>query len=213
VEEDRRRELEWFAIEDSYGGNQDWMTDEWMNKGGCGALAACDTCIYLARRFGMKELYPFDSQALTKEEYIRFGMVMKPYLPPRHMGIHTLELYMDGFRDYLGKLGLDKQVSMAPLNGSESFEEAGRALREQIDRELPVPCLILHHQNPSMEDYVWHWFLLIGYENMGETMKVKAVTYGEYQWIPMMELWNTGYEEKGGLVLYTLSLLQAVLLS
>ena len=30
----------------------------------------------------------------------------------------------------------------------------------------------------------------------------KAVTYGEWQWLDMDELWETGFEKKGGLILY-----------
>ena len=32
--------------------------------------------------------------------------------------------------------------------------------------------------------------------------KVKAVTYGEWAWVDFDRLWDTGHEEKGGLVLY-----------
>ena len=53
---------------------------------------------------------------------------------------------------------------------------------------------------------MWHWFLLIGYsdEESEETPRrhVKAVTYGEWAWVDFDRLWDTGYEQKGGLVLY-----------
>lgn len=42
----RKKELKYFTIEDSFGGNQDWFTDPMMNRGGCGAVTACDTCMY-----------------------------------------------------------------------------------------------------------------------------------------------------------------------
>ena len=31
---------------------------------------------------------------------------------------------------------------------------------------------------------------------------VKAVTYGNYEWLDLKELWDTGYEKKGGLILF-----------
>ncbi len=40
-----------------------------MNVGGCGAATACDSCIYLAKYKGMKELYPFDLEQMDKEAY------------------------------------------------------------------------------------------------------------------------------------------------
>ena len=54
------RHLDYFEIEGSYGGSQDWFTNIVMHVGGCGAATACDTCIYLALRKGMKGLYPGD---------------------------------------------------------------------------------------------------------------------------------------------------------
>ena len=30
---------------------------------------------------------------------------------------------------------------------------------------------------------------------------VKTVTYGEYLWLDLDRLWNTGFSEKGGLIL------------
>ena len=55
-------------------------------KGGCGAVTACDCCIYFAREFGYENLYPYDSQNLTKESFIAFSKIMKPYLSPRMRG-------------------------------------------------------------------------------------------------------------------------------
>ena len=42
-----QKELDYFTIEHSYGGNQDWFWDPMMKIGGCAALTACDSCIYL----------------------------------------------------------------------------------------------------------------------------------------------------------------------
>ena len=65
-----KRELEHYYIDKSYGGNQDWFTDLWMNRGGCGAVAACECCLSLARNFGLTQLYPFDPFDVTREDFI-----------------------------------------------------------------------------------------------------------------------------------------------
>ena len=41
-----KRELEYFRIGGSWGGNQSWFFDFMMRIGGCGAVTACDCCIY-----------------------------------------------------------------------------------------------------------------------------------------------------------------------
>lgn len=241
-----KKELDYFMIGKSYGGNQSWFIDFMMHIGGCAAETACDTCIYLARRFGMAWLYPYDCQALNRRDYVRFARGMKPYLRPRAGGIDKLSIYIDGFNAYLQDHpqhvsatcegssdtsmqrpkenggGTNFRVTMAGLDGDRPAKEAWQAVRKQIDSGLPVPILILHHQNPAMKDYVWHWFLLTGYEELsGEDAaalnevdegsaatagrrRVKAVTYGEYQWLDFDVLWNTGEEPKGGLILYSL---------
>ena len=63
--------------------------------------------------------------------------------------------------------------------------------------------LILKHKNHIMEDYVWHWFLINGYEEIDNKFKVKLVTYGKYEWKDLEDVWNTGYTKKGGLIIYS----------
>ena len=53
-----KKELEYFTIEEAFGGNQDWFTNVVMNIGGCAAATACDSCIYFAKYLGMEEWYP-----------------------------------------------------------------------------------------------------------------------------------------------------------
>ena len=184
-----QKELDYFTIEHSYGGNQDWFWDPMMKIGGCAAVTACDSSIYFDCYKGTSGLYPYEKTALTKKDYVKFGMKMKPYLKPRHTGIDSLEIYMEGFGKYLADKGCDT-VHMEPLPGTEDVKKA------------KVPCLVLKHENPLFADYVWHWFLLTGYDTAGEIAMVKAVTYGGSKWLDMNDLWNTGHEKKGGLILY-----------
>ncbi len=201
-----KKELDYFRIGNTYGGNQDWFPDFMMKIGGCGALTACDSCIYLDLYKGT-ELYPYELQHLTKKDYIRFGMLMKPYLRPRWSGIDTLDIYMDGFQQYLSDRGC-KTIGMTPFYGNRKASEAENTLKNQIDLGLPVPCLLLKHKSRALKDYEWHWFLLTGYETLEEKCMVKAVTYGGWQWLDLKELWDTGYERRGGLILYETTLVQ-----
>ena len=54
----KKNELDYFFVEESYGGNQDLFPEVSMRDGGCGAVAACESCIYFARRADKKKLYP-----------------------------------------------------------------------------------------------------------------------------------------------------------
>jgi hypothetical protein len=192
-----------FYVGDSLGGQQDWysrITDFGLNVGGCAAITACDCAICLEKYFGLRGLYPFDSQNVTREDYLRFGKIMEPYLYPRWSGVDKLEIYLDGFGKFLRDRNVDLKLSS--WSGENDFDNTREVIRRQIDANLPIPCLTLNHQAQSLQDYVWHWFILNGYELRDEEFFVQAVSYGVGRWFDFATLWNTGYSRKGGLILF-----------
>lgn len=197
-----KRELEYFRIDGAIGGNQEWFRNLTMNVGGCAAATACDSCIYLALRRGMKHLYPYNMEALTKEDYIRFSMKMKPYIRPRIGGVKKLSMFTEGFEAYLKDVG-EFRLKAEGVPGEVSAEEAKAVIRQQIDNGFPVPYLMLKHQNQEWKDFIWHWFLCYGYEENGGDFQITAATYGESVKLPFEALWDTGYEERGGIIRLT----------
>ena len=195
-----KKELSYFKIENSFGGNQSWFRDPFMNMGGCAAATACDTCIYLAKYKGNVNLYPGNADNITKDDYLKFSKVMKPYLHPRIEGIKTLKIFTDGFNQYLKDRG-EKNFKLEEFSGELPFEKAKNAIRRQIDMEIPIPYLLLKHQNYNFRFYVWHWFLVVGYEEYQDEFFIKVATYGDYRWLPLKEFMETGNKEKGGFVL------------
>ena len=196
-----KNELPYFKVgEDGYGGAQGWFTDRWMNIGGCAAVTACDSSIYFDLYKG-KHIYPKDVHKITKEDYLDFGMQMKPYLPPRYGGIDTMDIYMEGVNSFLADRG-EQNITLTPFDGEEPYEAARAAVVKQIDAGYPVPTLTLKHSAPAMADYVWHWYLITGYRYEYGTDLVKVVTYGTWRWLAFDMLWNTGYSRKGGLILF-----------
>ena len=159
-----KKELKYFEIDGAVGGSQEWFTNVVMYMGGCAAATACDSCIYLAREYGMEGLYPYDVKKLSREDYVRFGQRMKPYIRPRVGGVKELRWYVDGFSRYIA--------------------DRGRELEE--------------HFSLKMQEFS-------GDEGEGEKMTVTAATYGEAVKLPFYDFWDTGYAEKGGMILYSLS--------
>lgn len=215
-------ELEYFLVDDMYGWDQERFTDPLMKLGGCGAVTACDCCIYLSKYKGLKALCPFStSLAISARQYKNFARVMKHYLHPRWQGIDTLTAYMEGFAHYIDDTGT-RGVFLRGLDGAEPYAAAAAAVEKQIGAGLPVPCLTLNHQDKSFSDFEWHWYLLTGWrrsaeesaEGCGESsaegrgegrIEVKAVSYGEFVWLDFERLWDTGFEKKGGLVQFALT--------
>ncbi len=198
-----KKELEHFYIGESYGGNQDWFHSEMMKRGGCAAETACDSSLYFALYKGVERVYPFDQYNLTKSDYVVFAHRMERYLWPRRGGVNRLDVFVDGYEQYLKDRGVEG-IEMQAFSGNEPYEKAKEVLIRQINQEYPVPVLILRHEDKAMEDYVWHWFLINGYDmpEGSDDLLVKAVTYSEYEWVDFRRLWNTGHDARGGLILY-----------
>lgn len=194
------KELDYFTIDGCVGGNQEWLSDLFMHIGGCAAITACDCCIYLAAQKGFKDLYPHDANALTKSDFKKFTEIMKPYLRPRLTGINSLDIYISGLVNYMYDRNFD-DISLAGFDGNKPLEQAKKIIIEQIDSGMPIPYLVLCHRDKDMADYVWHWFVITGYVESDDTFKVKATTYGESQWLSLDKLWDTGYKDKGGMII------------
>ena len=200
---DIRKELAHFHVGSSLGGQQEWysrITDFGMHVGGCAAITACDCSIYFAKYFGLP-LYPFDAQHVTREEYLEFGRMMEPYLYPRWSGVDKPEIYLDGYGKFLRDHHVD-ELKLSAWSGEKNFDDTREIVRRQIDAGYPIPCLTLNHQSPLLADYVWHWFILNGYEIRGEKFFVRAVSYGLGRWFDLATLWHTGHQRKGGLILF-----------
>ena len=196
-----RKELDYFKIEGHTGGSQDWFRDYMMKMGGCAAATACDSSIYFDLKGFTKGLYPFDPNQLTKNDYIEFSRIMKPYLRPGWRGINRLEIYIEGFNRYMAARGISR-IKMKGFSGHELPNTAWNVVKSQIDAGFPIPILLLHHKVTAMDFYVWHWFILGGYNDENHT--VKAITYGSAKWLDFNVLWDTGYKERGGLILYSI---------
>lgn len=196
-----KKELNWFSIDGSLGGNQDRMNDLWMKLGGCAALAAVDSCLLLTLHNGFSGICPIDPACLNWESYNRFAEIMRPYLSPRMMGVNKLRYYFEGFGAYLRDIGC-RSLKMDLFPMGTPVEKARSSVKQQIGAGLPVPILHLNPQNRRVKDFRWHWFMLGGYEETEKDFLVKAVTYGQETWLRLDDLWNETDPENGGLILY-----------
>ncbi len=192
------KELNYFTIDGAYGSSQDWFPNFLMHMGGCAAVTACDSCIYLAQNAGMTHLYPYDHTKLTREDFISFGSSMKPYLKPRMSGVNKLSIYEEGFGKYLKDSG--SEITLHGFAGEHSPEDAADFIKKQIDRGVPIPYLLLKHQNPKLKDFVWHWFIITGFEQTDDDFSVIIATYGTRFVFSLKELWDTGFDQKGGMI-------------
>lgn len=196
------KELDFFWVGEEYGGRQSLLPDMIMRFAGCAAVTACDSLIYMTLYKNLKNLCPFSTDQLRGRDYVAFFKTVKPYLRPRLMGINRLEIFVAAFKKFLKEHGTFF-LDVMPWSGDHDEQDTVNTIRQQIDRGFLIPYLLLHHKNPNFENYEWHWFLLTGYDEKPDgRFMVKAVTYGAYEWLDFAKLWNTGYDRKGGLILF-----------
>ena len=196
------KELDYFWVGEEYGGRQSLLPDMIMRFAGCAAVTACDSLIYMTLYKNLKNLCPFSTDQLRGRDYVAFFKTVKPYLRPRLMGINRLEIFVAAFKKFLKEHGTFF-LDVMPWSGDHDEQDTVNTIRQQINRGFLIPYLLLHHKNPNFENYEWHWFLLTGYDEKPDgRFMVKAVTYGAYEWLDFAKLWNTGYDRKGGLILF-----------
>ena len=123
-------EIDYYEIEGSPGGSQDWCSDFWMNLGGCAALAAGDMAICLSRNYGLSECCPYDPDHMTKEDYDQYAMILKPYIRPRFNGVTRLSIFTSGFQSYLRDRGFEPEYKLCP--GDTCYEEAGSFVKKMM---------------------------------------------------------------------------------
>ena len=201
-----KKELPHFHVENNYGSNQNQVKDPIMRFAGCAAITACDCCLYFDREFGTN-LFPNHGEIITQKEFQNDLKCMKRYLHPGFKGVTKLSLFTEGISKFMMDRGSD-EISAMGLEGHFSEQEAQDCIVRQIDADLPVPYLMLDHKSFYKDDYVWHWFLLNGYDWSGRVFRVKAVSYGTWRWFTLKELWNTGCAKKGGLILFARNVLE-----
>lgn len=189
--------IDYFNVEGTPGGNQDWCTDFWMNLGGCGALAACDISICLSQNAGYTRCCPYAPDALTKKQYVDFSMMMKPYIHPRMGGVSKVSIFTEGYEKYLNKQGY--KVKFDICSGENTYEEACAFMKKALEKNLPIAYLLLRHRDKRLKDLNWHWFMITGYQIKEGRIFLYYHTYGEEEEVDFEILWNTGMYRKGGM--------------
>ena len=192
-------ELKFIDIDGFYGGDQHWLPTERMQRGGCSTVTAAEICIFLSStRPNLRGLYSGDPYAISKEEFVDFAAKMFEYVYPRPGGLTQLSLYTDGIEEYAKSVGVN--VSFECMDGFASYEQAADFFTRAIDEGCCMPCLLLEHEDQSLDDILWHWFTLTGYEFVDDELFAVFATYGQRRVISFRHMWNTGREKRGGLI-------------
>jgi len=194
-----KKELAFIDIEGHYGGDQHWYKEKFMRLAGCSSVCASEACAYLAGHFPhLRGLYPYDPVHIGKKEFIAFMTRIFSYLPPGITGMSNIRRFRRCFLNYADFTGV--RVALSLMDGGKSARDAKDFVTAALGEGYPVLYLLLRHNDPALDDFTWHWFNLTGYEKNGGSMKVDFATWGRKHQADFDNLWNTGANHKGGMV-------------
>ena len=198
-------ELQMPVMEDgsrmAYGGDQEWCTNPWHRRSGCGPTTGVNLSAWYAQtRPSMRALYRGNTQAYTREEYAANIENMFRFITPGFMGFPYAEKFISKYCLYAHACGVG-------LTGACCAKEADAAqmfdfVRRSIDEGHPVPMLVLHHRAPQMSDDQWHWVTVSGYAEGADGRQIIASNCGD------REVWSADmlFEKKPGNVVRILRL-------
>jgi hypothetical protein len=62
--------------------------------------------------------------------------------------------------------------------------------------------LLLIHNDIEFKPLLWHWFMIVGYEEREAELYVKVATYSHWRYYSFKKMWNSGFRNNGGMIIY-----------
>ncbi len=162
---------EWLQIRTetgvSYGFDQEWFTDAWQRRAGCGPTTATQVVMYRAYKDGL--LNPGEHK--TIDSVLPWMEKLWTYVTPGHGGLYKTRWFVEGVQSYLhdNQLGYSvKSLSIYPFNINRPTSES---VAEFIDAALSEDCpvgFLNRHRGKEEGLSTWHWVPLIGMRRDGK---------------------------------------------
>lgn len=158
-----------------YGFSQDWYTDEWRQRAGCGPTTATCLLAYCLGRDG-------DWPSGMDRRQIRYCMDnLWEYVTPSYGGLYKTRWMADGLRRYLAAREISRYaVEMLAISVLPAYRPSAAAvvefIRAGLEADSPVAFLNRHAGNETEIDG-WHWVPIVELDTDSET--ARAVCYDE----------------------------------
>ena len=146
-----------------YGGNQDWYTDPWKQKAGCGPTSCANLMNYLAKTHaGCEALCPYESA--KKAAFIRLMEDVWEYVTPGNRGVNSTDIFVNGAKRYGEEKGVPlvaKTLPVSPIHSSaRSYNDVSAFVSRALEGGFPVAFLNLSNGTLKNLDS-WHWVTIV----------------------------------------------------
>jgi hypothetical protein len=143
------------------GGDQEWYSDPWQKRAGCGPVAASNIIWYLTRS-QCHGLCPISEG--NREEFIELMKVMFDCVTPTMRGVHSGQLFVTGMKKYMktSPFCMDAHILKIPRSRTQrpAWEHCADFVRSSIELDNPVAFLNLSSGDIEVLDS-WHWVTIL----------------------------------------------------
>lgn len=179
-----------------FGGDQHWYKAKWHSVSGCGPTVAATILAHLAEHNkNMRALYKHNFP-LQKEEFVCHMSEVREFVKPGINGLTSKTYFACEVKRFAEsrKVALDTEIISKKLSADNAYEK----IKESIDKGLPLALLILKNPAPELEEFTWHWMVVIGYKE--EKKQIVMTTWGKIFDLDFEKIWNQKGRNSSGLV-------------
>jgi hypothetical protein len=149
------------AADPYLGADQEWYTQLWQRKAGCGPTTASNLVAYNANVHPSLGLQPIRA----KEEMLTLMEAMWTYITPGIMGVHLVSQFKRGLERFLAEHKLPVSVASLALAKDQKqraeLDDVKAFLLSSLSDDQPVAFLNLSSGEVSNLD-PWHWVTIVG---------------------------------------------------
>ncbi len=178
-----------------YGGNQEWYSNIFHKKAGCGPTTASTITMYE------------NKTNYSKKEFIELMEEMWNYLTPGLMGLNKIDYFDEGYKKYIKdhilKLKESKILKISKSkNNRPTINELCEFINDSIKQDHPVAFLNLNNGEETLLDS-WHWVTIVGieYNEIDTLLYANIVDEGLLKTINL-GLWLETTNNEGGFVYF-----------
>lgn len=181
------------------GGSQEWYTDNWHRKAGCGPTVASNLIWHITK--SQPELILFSHEKGENESFIELMDEMITFITPGLQGVNTSAMFYEGFIRYGEKHGVKFIPHVLEIPCKTSKRPKPDAVCEFIADALQsnAPVAFLNLSNGALKNLEnWHWVTIISFEP--DTMTAGICDQGDTLTIDLGEWLRTSM--LGGALVY-----------
>ncbi|WP_258530628.1 C39 family peptidase [Paenibacillus taichungensis] len=161
----------------SYGGNQNWYSQNTHKERGCGPVAAANITNYLAK-ITNPTVYGnlYSGNTTSKQDFLAHMDKMYDYVSPGILG----KISVSGFASAVESYAKDKKVNLSRVTDNSAFTLDNTAAYIKAGLNLNSPVATLNLSKFDDYEYEWHWMTITKYyRDTTDSRWIAVSTWGQ----------------------------------